>query len=61
MLSTRAARPTTKPDTRLKSQSPSSSSVRGAPRVVPFSAVRDFYALLAGLHKGLRPAISRFF
>ena len=27
----------------------------------PFSVVRDFYALQTGLHKGLRPAISRFF
>ena len=31
MLGARAARSTTKPDTRLKSQSPSSSSVPGCP------------------------------
>src|SRR4249920_3825006 len=35
MLCVRAARPATKPDTRLKSQLPSSPGVRGAPRVVP--------------------------
>ena len=35
MLRVRAARPATKPDTRLKSQLPSSSCARGAPRMVP--------------------------
>src|SRR5262249_13438976 len=35
MLSVRAARSATKPDTRLKSRSPGSSCVRGAPRAVP--------------------------
>ena len=61
MLSARTTRSTTKPDTRLKSQLPSSPCVRGAPRMVPFSAVRDFYAHLVLPHKGFRPAISRFF
>ena len=45
----------------MKSRLPGSSCARGAPRRFPFSAVRDFYALLTGLHKGLRAAISRFF
>src|SRR6266576_4159368 len=61
MLSARATRSTTKPDTRLKSQLPSSSCVRGAPRWFPFSVVRDFYAYPGLPHKGLRPVISRFF
>jgi hypothetical protein len=61
MLSVRATRSTTKPDTRLKSQLPGSSCVRGAPRWFPFSVVRDFYAYPGLLHKGFRPAISRFF
>ena len=61
MLSARTTQSTTKPDTRLKSQLPSSPCVRGAPRMVPFSAVRDFYAHLVLPHKGFRPAISRFF
>ena len=61
MLSARAARPATKPDTRLKSQLPGSSCARGAPRMVPFSVVRDFYAYPGPAHKGFRPAISRFF
>jgi hypothetical protein len=61
MLSVRTTRSTTKPDTRLKSQLPSSPCVRGAPRMVPYSAVRDFYAYLVLPHKGFRPAISRFF
>jgi hypothetical protein len=61
MLSVHATRSTTKPDTRLKSQLPGSSCVRGAPRWFPFSVVRDFYAYPGLLHKGFRPAISRFF
>jgi hypothetical protein len=61
MLSVRTTRSTTKPETRLKSQLPSSPCVRGAPRMVPFSAVRDFYAYLGLPHKRFWPAISRFF
>jgi hypothetical protein len=61
MLSVRTTRSTTKPETRLKTQLPSSPCVRGAPRMVPFSAVRDFYAYLVLPHKRFRPAISRFF
>jgi hypothetical protein len=61
MLSVRTTRSTTKPETRLKTQLPSSPCVRGAPRMVPFSAVRDFYAYLVLPHKRFRQAISRFF
>src|SRR5262249_13955710 len=60
MLRARAARPTTKPDTRLKSQSPSSPCVRGAPRMVPVFGGERFLRPSRGLHKGLWPAISRF-
>ena len=49
----RAARSTTKPDTRLKSQSPSSSCVRGAPRVVPVFGGERFIRPSCGAPQGV--------
>ena len=44
---------TTKPDTRLKSQLPSSPGVRGAPRWFPFSVVRAFLRPFWGAAQGV--------
>jgi len=53
MLSVRAARSTTKPDTRLRSQLPSSSCARGAPRMVPVFGSERFLRLSRAAAQGV--------
>ena len=63
-ISCSASVPLDQPPSRKPARSPSCPvplASRGAPRMVPFSAVRDFYAYLGLAHKRFRQAISRFF
>ena len=61
MLRVRAARPATKPDTRLKSQLPSSSCARGAPRMVPVFGGERFLRPSCRAPQGVAGSNFKFF
>src|SRR6476619_3682066 len=61
MLSARAVRPATKPDTRLKSQLPSSSCAQGAPRMVPVFGGERFLRLTGAAAQGVSAGYFKIF